>query len=69
MMKKPDKSEHDWSRFDAMSDKARHTAALADPDAQPLTPEDMRRMPRTSRELIRRRALDHTGPTRSTDSA
>ena len=34
-MKKPGK--HDWSRFDALTDVEVHAAALADPDAQPLT--------------------------------
>ena len=37
-MKKTAKSpQHDWSRFDAMTEAERHAAALADPDAQPFT--------------------------------
>ena len=36
-MKKTGK--HDWSRFDALTDEEAHAAALADPDAQPLTEE------------------------------
>lgn len=35
-------------------------AARTDPDAQPLTEEDLRRMPRTSRVKIIRRALGLT---------
>ena len=31
----------DWSRLDAMTAKERHAAALADPDAQPITAEDI----------------------------
>jgi putative transcriptional regulator len=49
--------EHDWSRFDAMTEAERHAAALADPDAQPLTDEDFERMKPTPRVKIMRRAL------------
>ncbi len=48
---------HDWSRLDAMSEAARHAAALADPDAQPLEPDDFKRMKRTPQVKIIRRAL------------
>jgi putative transcriptional regulator len=47
----------DWSRFDAMTEAQRHAAALGDPDAQPLTEEDLVRMKRTPRAKIIRRAL------------
>ncbi len=57
MNKTHGKIKHDWSRFDAMSDEERHAAALSDPDAQPLTPEDFKRMRRTPPVLIIRRAL------------
>ncbi len=40
-----------------MSDDGRHAAALSDPDAQPLTPEDLTRMTRTPQVRIIRRAL------------
>ncbi len=30
---------HDWSRFDALTEAEVHAAALADPDAQPLSEE------------------------------
>ena len=47
----------DWTRFDAMTDAQRHRAALSDPDARPLTEDDFRRMKRTPRAKIIRRAL------------
>ena len=47
----------DWDRFDAMSAAARRTAANADPDAKPLASEDFKRMRRTPRIKIIRRAL------------
>ena len=50
-------SQHDWSRFDAMTAEERHAAALSDPDAQPLTPEDFSRMKRTPQVRVIRRAL------------
>ena len=55
------KTEHDWSRLDAMTPEQRHAAALADPDAQPLTDADMDRMKQTPRLKIIRRALGLTG--------
>jgi putative transcriptional regulator len=39
--KRPPKS--DWRAFDAMSDKDRHKAALADPDAPPATKAQLAR--------------------------
>ena len=53
-------SDTDWSRFDAMPDEEVHRAAMLDPDAQPLTDEDMDRMRRTPRAKIIRRALSLT---------
>jgi putative transcriptional regulator len=50
-------SKTDWSRFDAMKEEERHRAALNDPDAQPLTDEDLGRMKRTPQVRIIRRAL------------
>jgi putative transcriptional regulator len=47
----------DWTRFDAMTGAQRHQAALSDPDARPLTEDDFRRMKRTPRAKIIRRAL------------
>ena len=53
-------TKHDWSRVDAMTDEEVHAAALADPDAQPLTDEDMTRMRRAPRTKTLRRALGLT---------
>lgn len=50
-------SGHDWSRFDAMTEAERHAAAMSDPDAQPLSPEDMPRLRRTPQVRVIRRAL------------
>lgn len=54
---KPAASKTDWSRFDAMTDEEVEAAALSDPDAQPLTDADMRRMKRTPQVKVIRRAL------------
>jgi putative transcriptional regulator len=54
------KTKHDWSRADAMTDAQIHAAALADPDAQPLTPERLAGMKQTPRLKIIRRALGLT---------
>jgi putative transcriptional regulator len=48
---------NDWARFDAMTDAQRHAAAVADPDAQPLSEDDLVQMKRTPRAKIIRRAL------------
>ena len=53
-------TRHEWSRLDSMTDEERHAAALADPDAQPLTDADMDRMKQTPRLKIIRRALGLT---------
>ncbi|MDO8297502.1 MAG: helix-turn-helix domain-containing protein [Caulobacter sp.] len=60
MSKTPEDPEHDWTRFDAMTPEERHAAALADPDAQPLTDADMARMKPTPRVSIIRRAFGLT---------
>ena len=49
--------ENDWSRFDAMSDEKVIEAALSDPDAQPLTPADAKRMRRAPQAKVIRQAL------------
>jgi putative transcriptional regulator len=54
------KTKHDWSGFDARTDEQNHAAALADPDAQPLTPERLARMKQTPRLKVIRRALGLT---------
>lgn len=53
----PKTPKHDWHRFDAMTEAQRHTAALNDPDAQPLRPADMKRLKRTPPVKVIRRAL------------
>ena len=53
-------AKHDWSLLDALTDEDVHAAALADPDAQPLTEERLARMKRVPRARIVRRALGLT---------
>jgi putative transcriptional regulator len=53
----PKPTKHGWNRFDAMSEAERRAAALADPDAQPLTPERLAQMKRTPQVKVIRRAL------------
>jgi putative transcriptional regulator len=63
-MKRTGKSKaagkHDWSRLDAMTEAEKHAAALNDHDNRPLTDEDLKRMQRTPRAKIIRRALGLT---------
>jgi putative transcriptional regulator len=51
------RSKIDWRRFDAMTEKERHAAALSDPDARPMTENDFALMKRTPQVKIIRRAL------------
>jgi putative transcriptional regulator len=53
-------ASHDWRRFDALTDEEVHAAALADPDAPPLTQERLARMKRVPRARTLRRALGLT---------
>lgn len=53
----PEKSTHDWSALDAMTAEEKHAAALSDPDAQPIDEEKWKRMKKTPRAKIIRRAL------------
>jgi len=48
---------HDWRAFDAMTDAEVEAAARSDPDAQPLTDADMKRMKRIPQVKIIRRAF------------
>ncbi len=52
-----DSEPHDWRRYDGMTDAERHAAAMADPDARPLTSDDLARLRRTPRARVIRRAL------------
>jgi putative transcriptional regulator len=54
------RGESDWARLDAMSDEEAMAAALADPDAQPLAPEQLAKMPRASRVKVLRQRLGMT---------
>ena len=47
----------DWSGFDATTAEQRHAAAMADPDGQPIRPDDLARMPRVPQIRTLRRAL------------
>jgi putative transcriptional regulator len=49
--------KHDWKEANALTDAEIHAAALADPDAQPLTPERLARIRREPRTKSLRRAL------------
>lgn len=58
--KKPakcDLNSFDWAAFDAMTDEEVHAAALADPDARPLSDEQLARMKPVSRAKIVRMNL------------
>jgi putative transcriptional regulator len=50
----------DWARLRAMTDDEVMAAARSDPDAQPLTPEQLARMRRVSRVKVLRQRLDMT---------
>jgi putative transcriptional regulator len=54
---RPLAGDTDWARLEAMTDEEIHAAALADPDARPLTQEDLERMPLVPRVVTIRRAL------------
>jgi putative transcriptional regulator len=56
--KAPEKKlKHDWSRVDAMTDEERHAAAMADPDARPMTDEEWARARRVPQVSVIRRAF------------
>jgi putative transcriptional regulator len=57
---KPLEDKTDWKRLRGMTEEEVHTAALADPDAQPLTESDFARMKQVPRIKILRRALNLT---------
>jgi putative transcriptional regulator len=54
----PDRT--DWARLKAMTDEEVMAAALSDPDAQPLTPEQLARMRRVPRVKWLRQRLGMT---------
>jgi putative transcriptional regulator len=50
-------AKHDWKHFNMMTAAERHDAALSDPDAQPITPDNVKRIKRTPQVKVIRRAL------------
>lgn len=50
----------DWRRFDSLTDAQVQAAALEDPDARPLSDDDLARMQRVPRVKTLRRALGLT---------
>jgi putative transcriptional regulator len=54
------KTQHDWRRADAMTEAQVHAAAIADPDAHPMTDEEFARAQKIPRLKIIRRALGLT---------
>ena len=54
------KTKHDWSRADAMTEADVHKAAMADPDARPMSDEDYARATKVPRLRMIRRALGLT---------
>ena len=58
MMKTPkNEPKFDWSAVDALTDEEIHAAAMADPDARPMTDEEWAAAPRVPRIVTIRRAL------------
>ena len=51
------KTKIDWSRVEAMSESERDAAAMADPDARPMTDEEWACAPRVPQVGVIRRAL------------
>ena len=54
------RGDTDWGRLDSMTDEEVAAAALSDPDAQPLTPEQLAKMRRVSRVKVLRQRLSMT---------
>jgi putative transcriptional regulator len=54
------RGDTDWVRLNAMTDDEVMAAALADPDAQPLTREQLAKMRRVSRVKVLRQRLGMT---------
>jgi putative transcriptional regulator len=50
----------DWARIEAMTEEEVVAAALSDPDAQPLNPEQLAKMRRVSRVKVLRQRLEMT---------
>jgi putative transcriptional regulator len=52
--------KHDWTRADAMTDADIHAAAMADPDAKPISDAEFAHVKRVPRAKTLRRALGLT---------
>jgi putative transcriptional regulator len=57
---KPIEDKTDWARLRAMTDEEVTAAAMSDPDARPMTPEQLRTARRVPRTKTLRRALSLT---------
>ncbi len=57
---RPPRGNTDWARLKTMTDEEATAAALSDPDAQPLTAEQLARMRRVSRVKVLRQRLGMT---------
>ena len=57
MSKIPKAHSDEWGHHDTMTEAQRHAAALSDVEVKPLTPADFKRMKKTPRAKIIRRAL------------
>ena len=53
----PGEPKTDWSGFDAMTEAERHAAAMADPDARPMTDAEWARARRVPQVKVIRRAF------------
>ena len=58
--KAPPRGNTDWARLDALTNEEIVSEALSDPDAKPLTPEQLARMRRVSRVKALRQRLGMT---------
>ncbi len=56
----PPRGDTDWARVEAMTEEEVLAAALSDPDAQPLSPEELAKMRRVSPVKALRRRLGMT---------
>ncbi len=56
----PSKGDSDWGRIDAMTEEEIMAAALADPDAQPLSADQLAMMRRVSRVKALRQRIGMT---------
>ena len=52
------RGRHDWREFDALTEAEVMAAARSDPDAQPLTAADLKRMKRVPQAKVIRQAFD-----------